>query len=82
MGQFIPILVFVKLTGNGVVLGVVRILEIVQIKRFKFIQIFRNIIKTILIIIIELIPCTLTPNFNMITNTNNDTFFFKISFLS
>ena len=40
MGQFIPILVFVKLTGNGVVLGVVGILEIVQIKRFKFIQIF------------------------------------------
>ena len=32
MGQFIPILVFVKLTGNGVVLGVVGILEIVQIK--------------------------------------------------
>ena len=33
MGQFIPILVFVKLTGNGVVLGVVGILEIVQIKQ-------------------------------------------------
>ena len=42
MGQFIPILVFVKLTGNGVVLGVVGILEIVQIKRFKFIQIFTS----------------------------------------
>ncbi len=35
-------LYFVKLTGNGVVLGVVGILEIVQIKRFKFIQIFTS----------------------------------------
>lgn len=33
MGQFIPILIFVKLTGNGIAFGIVGILEIIQIKQ-------------------------------------------------
>ena len=40
VGQFIPILVFMKLTGNGIGLGVIGILEVIQIKGFKFFQIF------------------------------------------
>ena len=35
MGQFIPIPIFMKLTGSGVVLGIVGIFEIIQIKCFK-----------------------------------------------
>ena len=35
MGQFIPILVFMQLTGNGVAFGIVGIFEVVQIKHLN-----------------------------------------------
>ena len=36
VGQFIPKLVFMKLTGNSIAFGVIGILEVIQIKGFKF----------------------------------------------